>query len=595
MRILKNNYSVPEKFFVQRLEELIHSKTLDTYRNKLHNPKTILTELKELIIDFKSGELRNEDHIKKTAQEALRILNKKNGLTFDGISFTYFKKLLSEIKVATYSDVLHCVNIYLSANKNYISVLVGLLKTEITIQTENYAKYIEGEKDENGKVISWYLDDINLWTGYLATELVANGYSKSRIKQLTFKKLVKTRKTFDQAFRDFSITLSYQPIAHKVFVNVKIPSEIIESICHLNKHILEVKKEGFTEPIIKTFIECKGRPRFNSTLCFSIKAMDFEKAAYLVRTQMSSIIDFINIGHKDSESEFWHHFLVFNPRNSKIGGVDTLQGLFGNYRSDATLYETISDKFQKISSNKKVDTNVKDVLRSGVRYFRLGDESIEPELKLLNYWIGLENIFSFAEDTSNLVNTISLTFSKIHSLSYFKRNLDYLNMTIERLNLGASITGFDPSNSRALNDSMVMQQLITNSLPSNPLMTFRAYRIKELIEKNDKLKSQIDNHMQDLQSNIYRIYRVRNAIVHSALLDNSIIELASHLQYYLLFMLSSILDFFTHKLIDIDNDEKVTMRDYFIWHKLSFDSLTTDKIDSNSLMNFNNPLSSHLV
>lgn len=39
---LSNKLSIAEKYFIERTLEQVNSKTIDTYRARLHNPKTIL-------------------------------------------------------------------------------------------------------------------------------------------------------------------------------------------------------------------------------------------------------------------------------------------------------------------------------------------------------------------------------------------------------------------------------------------------------------------------------------------------------------------------------------------------------------------------
>jgi hypothetical protein len=59
--IFKNstNYTVTQLFFAQRLVELVHRQTIDSYRLRVMNPYLILLELQEVYAGFMQGSVKN--------------------------------------------------------------------------------------------------------------------------------------------------------------------------------------------------------------------------------------------------------------------------------------------------------------------------------------------------------------------------------------------------------------------------------------------------------------------------------------------------------------------------------------------------------
>ena len=229
-----------------------------------------------------------------------------------------------------------------------------------------------------------------------------------------------------------------------------------------------------------------------------------------------------------------------------------------------------------------------------LRYLRLGDEEDEFEQKLLNYWIGIEHIFSSPNKEERLITKIAKKLSSIHSISYFTRNIENLHRTIKRIGLDDKIPSYDEKDYRYLLKEDSYKELINAAMPEYPLMGNRAVEYRGRISDNKLLVKWIRKNERDIHGNLFRIYRVRNEIVHNAATKNNITELTSHLQYYLLFMITSILDFFNERPTDLNFDDKITIEDYFIHFALIHESLEDKDIKPEVMIAFNNPLSVHL-
>ena len=79
MQKLNFNYQPNDlqRIFVEKGLELLYKDTIDSYRLRLHNPKSIIEELVNNCISARNGHLTNNEYTINTASETRKILEKK--------------------------------------------------------------------------------------------------------------------------------------------------------------------------------------------------------------------------------------------------------------------------------------------------------------------------------------------------------------------------------------------------------------------------------------------------------------------------------------------------------------------------------------
>lgn len=90
----------------------------------------------------------------------------------------------------------------------------------------------------------------------------------------------------------------------------------------------------------------------------------------------------------------------------------------------------------------------------------------------------------------------------------------------------------------------------------------------------------IKKHQENLKWNLTRLYRIRNEIVHNAAIKNGIYVNIAHMKYYLTFILNSILDFMANTPIDVNNDNRITIEDFFFAQDIMLGSLKSSSIQN---------------
>lgn len=229
------------------------------------------------------------------------------------------------------------------------------------------------------------------------------------------------------------------------------------------------------------------------------------------------------------------------------------------------------------NSNEKITFETKQKLKSAIRYLRLGNDALELEQKFISYWSGLESLFSNYNPDENNFARLSTIFPICHKIWYLKRNLIEFDRDIKRLGVTNVISNFSNTNISYLSKCEVYDEIITKFKTDKPLLAFRALSLKLIVE-NDKDRMKIlENHSQNLQWNIARAYRIRNEIIHDAVINSEIVHITSHLKYYLIFILNSLLDFLSSSPIDINKDNKIDLDDFYTLQIIKSDNYEIKK------------------
>ena len=197
---------------------------------------------------------------------------------------------------------------------------------------------------------------------------------------------------------------------------------------------------------------------------------------------------------------------------------------------------------------------------------------MELEQKFISYWSGLESLFSNYNPDENNFARLSTIFPVCHKIWYLKRNLIEFDRDIKRLGVTNNISNFSNTDINYLSNDTVYNEIITNFKIDNPLLAFRAFSLKLIIEKEKDRMKILENHTQNLQWNIARAYRIRNEIIHDAVINSEIVHITSHLKYYLLFILNSLLDFLSTSPIDVNKDNKIDLDDFYTLQLIKSDN-----------------------
>lgn len=582
---LRYSPSIIQQLFVEKGLELLYKNTIDTYRLRLHNPKTIIEELFTICVEARDGVLTNNIYLNATSNEATVLIKRGNdALTFKSVSRKYFLNTLKSASKQNIDKLIQVCKLVLNDNRDYQNQLFTTVKTSIDSYTNN-TNFSNKEKKE-----------FILMLHYLCIELINLGYTKQYLYAFfrsIFVFVGNAAMTFDTRYQILQSLGNKQPEQFKVIYELigssfqfpyfkKTDPSKYEHVTRHFKNSLPID----IKPAIREFLGEKIKQDELNLISIKTKSLDYYKAVEISRAKLAHDLDIYHLGFSNNTIKIGTKTVVIGSNDtSKSSILPSNYQIDGYIRGSRTIFEILLKKFRKIKKNRVNDESL-DKLISAIRYLRIGSESTELETKLLNYWIGLEYIFTSFNNDEKTIDRIINYFPVCHSVIYPKRNLYGFHKTLDRLNVSNNI----PSYSKSLKYLKRVNTYENNILPNtdSELLKFRTNFYKSWVDNPENITSAIERHKQNLKWNLIRLYRIRNSIVHNAAVTDSIYSNVSHIKYYLTFILNSILEYLSTTPFDVNHDNKITIEDYFITQDIILGSLKGKPIDD--FLEIKNPM-----
>lgn len=590
MQLISNHpakYTVAQKLFIEKTIESLHRSTIDTYRARVMNPRTIIDELGELIKERLRGRIPNLKAIQYAAEEAKILLENSQETLLEFSPFSdqtiiaNIGQLFNDQKPEVLKKILIVLkNFSQKYNYDYSTKLFKDLANKI--ETNDTAKSIAENET--------HLESIIKTTSFLITELMNKGFTK----RFLYRKLSdifnsKESKDFGLLFEKFQKLSEYEPTEYSVVFKLEIPDSVVSSLSSFKDVVIsdtfpefgKFIEQGKVHPAVLAFKNNLGRSTHFYT--YDLRAYDLFQALNKARINFSENIDLIHLGYSEEYINAWPQVLVV----SKISETDyyfvtkaLAYDLDGFYKGGKELYKSFVDGITKIELNKEIKSDSKEKIKSAIRYLRLGNEAIEVEHKFINYWVALEYIFSdtITDNQDNTINKIKKVFPRIHSNIFVIRLIKDYHDNIKRLKLTKRVPDFSEKYMEYLCKESTYNWIIENLSSDFPLLTYRALKIKAILftpipadKTESPIEKRLKKHKKDLELHLARMYRIRNSIVHDAAIGKNIITITANLKYYLVFIISHII-----KALE-QNHALRSIEDLFALDEAVYDSLEKER------------------
>ena len=137
-----------QEFFKQRMAEIMHKDTLDSYRVRANNAHTILKELGYVMEGWIAGNIKRFETVELCINETISLVEKDNCLVFTNYSKELFlndldeynKKSKNNNDVPLFEDtnkIIYLVNECLAANEGgFLSNLIKKIEAQVTADEE---------------------------------------------------------------------------------------------------------------------------------------------------------------------------------------------------------------------------------------------------------------------------------------------------------------------------------------------------------------------------------------------------------------------------------------------------------------------------
>lgn len=574
MQIINHRNSrltLTQKFFIEKSLEMLHLGSIDSYRVRLHNSKTLFEELLYCLKEFKSRRIKHFHTIKTKDKEQYSLIDEclaslqghPNYLTFEAISQPYLETILRNISDTNYLNVISALEILIRENNSYLHAVVNGLENLIVC----------------GDSAIEALEKIDITLNALFSDLINKGYSKGYLYKIVYGIFVYTLsegKDFANHFEAFKSKIMQVDSRFNVVFRVDTTPKVHEALSAISSDNLLLRDDIDDIKLNSKRPDDRRQEEFNNFnvragsrkffQCF-VSSKDYLAALKKAKSTLSEYLDVVNLGLSDESFHIHNRVLVIDTENPGKGGFqNNINILDGKYKVNKVHYQDFTRKLPAILTNKNIQVEAKDKIKSGIRYLRLGNQSTEVEHKFINYWIGLEYLFSNYE-SENTINRIKKHFINAHSRAYVKRNCYALMKVINQLSSEdkKKISPF-PIELKNFLELDFYQETIIQLKDKYPLLAYRAEKLKNWFQSNDKplnATKYIKKHRDNLESHFTRIYRVRNEIIHDAATNTNNEHITSNLRYYLTFILNEIIDFL-HR----NGSNKTSIEDYFIWNEI---------------------------
>jgi len=556
-----------QQLFVEKILESLYIGTLDSYRLRLHNPKTAIEELVHVTNQVKENILQRGEYVTEISNEVRSLIqDESDGLMFISISREYYKKIIEAHKKENYNKIIQSSKIVLKDNLDYRNQLIVKVKKCIDV-------YIGGEIGEPEKLLALI--------EYSLIELVNMGYTKQYLYRFLRTILVHTgdeSMSFDIRFLEYQKLFNRSESNYTVIFKINSGKFQFSELSQIDSKYIQInqlfRSRNFAElsEQVSKFLE---ENKTNKLIGLKVTALDHYKAIEISRTKLEKDLDLYHLGFSGISNSIDHQAAVISEENpSKASTAPSNYQLEGFTRGDKHIFEKLLEKVQRLNSNSVTNESI-EKLSAGFRYLRMGSEAAELETKMLNFWIGLEFVFTSFNSDEKSIDRIRNFFPVCHSLIYVRRNLYDFHKSLSRLKLDSSIDEYS-DDLEYLSKYNTYKKIIEDS--SSILLQLRAKKLQEWSSDPSTLGGRLFTHSNNLKWNISRLYRIRNEIVHNAATKTSISANVSHLKYYLTFILNSMLEFLSDTPVDIDSDGRVTIEDYFISQDIIFGSLKNKPI-----------------
>ena len=524
-----NTVSNSQCFFIQRINELLFHRTFNSYQYKLHNSKTLLYEMKEVIPLVLRGDIRPSN--------LTTLLNElKDSINSDPVYNVHFSKIKS--------DIFKFSNKHFSEGKKE-----NILRLKYKVDFVLYK--LEGEytqliiSDLKKAIEKNEYQIISKLTTQLISEFLNNGVRTrsifAKFYQIFYKRPTSFEEKYD-LFSKFLLDKEYE---------IKCKGKLFIEVTNYVKDQWSFTPSIFNKNDISKLINNKKSRNVENTIYLM---RDFE--VYKDNIYLSISNEMERIEQEISLYSFNKNTIRLNKENiilllDETSGSE-YKSIFVNdfYTSNGNKersflykeYNTILNELEELGST---HTNDKDRIYSSLRNYNIGSRPNSQETTLLMLWSSLESLLKLGHYENNINHIISIV-PKLLSNNYSDNLVDNFVEELSRLSITSlEYEGDDlkiKENIREILKDEQKKQSLKLKLEDYSLLYYRIDELSKIVSNLSHSINVIKKHRERIEWHIYRIYRLRNDLIHSAKTNQQIDHLNGHLDFYVRETLSYIVN-----------------------------------------------------
>jgi hypothetical protein len=539
------------RFFCLHWTELFDPQTPDTWQVRACNIKTILRELIDASriadgFDAYRGVMRS------ILDEAFAVIKRDaildNFYPFVSAYLEPWRK--QEIGEKAVPELERLALVILGNLEGYWENGVKLVRTQL-------------EKADKGKKKELYAATMNL-----AIETVARGRSPSHIRE-RFMEAVLTRSETAFLGRVDIVFAEYAPLTRKyrcVFLAEGIRKNDAPGLPP--DITLAVGRPADLPPgPAQDFFKLASNTGVSLTV--SVEAADPEAARRLAEKRLGELFAAKNLFSIDDRFGIKVTNALVEDDAAGTKTIISHRRLGSHYLGNYDARKLKVDLLFRVQEHlQRVSPSDASQLAAALEYHRLALLATSDEARLVNLWIALEALCQGGE--GSIIERVWTRIAPCVAIDNVRRTLVSLSIYVKNLwtvENRDQFLAFLPNSSRDHLDPEDLAKLLL--LPDghadlkafcklclpHPLLLHRLFRAKTMmLERPSTMKDNIEYTRQNVEWQIKRIYRVRNAIVHTGSANLLLPQLTQHLHCYLVKAIMSV-------LTDLDRQPLWSIRD----------------------------------
>lgn len=526
-----------ERCFLECWYSMTHMRSLDSYRVRCMNSRTIIREL--------AGELR----IGLISDEEIRALCDEARVTLasDPVLAKHFpttvktiqpfldgppvakekgdKRVEAERKSKLREFAFAVEDLRVALERDYFTHLCNDLPEVIKPNNEAETLSITGSLLSDLVDRGWTLESLYQWHRHFLRKEVTQKYTFSQNLRFVLEQLTRPAQPFVVTLR---LSGSKRLVGIAEYGDFSISTAPSLTPNHKNRAEL-----NFCKP--------------HETVCFAtrtVEAVDHVSAAVHARSSFEQLLDLLCFDYERQTVRIEETFLVERKNDGKRRLPRVLQAVPNPVETldESEFLKFVAD-FGVVTKTDRIARFSRWQLQAAIRQYRFGRDSEGYKDKFLNWWMGLEALAHVGRG-KGIGHEVRQNVSRAMIQGYLLRMVQDLLGTLKYCNIAwpselASLTSCDKLKDLSVRQLIAVLQsdkercLLWAECDQHPTLVFHGKAIAEWLGDPTKMAEQLELHRQHLEWHLDRLWRIRCCIIHGSPIHFKLGLFSANLEYYL--------------------------------------------------------------
>ncbi len=521
---------IDEKYLVlyQVWKELTDFRTLDSYQYKIMNSLSAISELVDVLNNRLRGVHTSNHNINECKSEAMSII--KDDPVLKKYYFTYWNVLINHLAAPVETDAqqramrYQLEYIYNQIAVDYFEKLVNELESSL-----NNGDIREIIENANRVVSNCVMRGWSTTALYDFVDILIDSKSDISKWDIFKEKILKSQPDEYHVL----IPLKVRIIANKS-THESVEEKLIENIKSMGINVSSI------EELSSTYSYISGFSTDVKYLDVSVLAFDYYSASHIALSKYANLLNmfsFYNVIEAWNIKDIsWTAINISLQQWKKISSKD----LYGTYAYLEGAAKTLRESLSIIHG----EGTLKVRLNATYSYANMSKASYAIEEKYMNMWVALESLCR-SDVYDNIISNVLETVPAALCNRYVYRK--YRNFAEDCIRCGVDLKFSsqtypikNPDKYQLVKNILSIfknEQLyseLLNKCKVNSLLAYRCMELQKQAVDGERMVSSIMKHYKNVRQQLSRLYRIRNAIAHTAALEDvKMIRYIEHLEDYL--------------------------------------------------------------